>query len=53
MLPLYVGQRSDYKNLDQAISLLEANLKRIYRALEILKEQYGLGKGEKTSQQQA
>lgn len=42
-LPLYISQRADYKGIDQAIQLLEANLKRVYRALERLKEVYKVG----------
>ncbi len=43
-LSLFIASRNDYKNIDQGILLLEANLKRILRALERLRDQYGLGK---------
>jgi K+/H+ antiporter YhaU regulatory subunit KhtT len=35
-ISLYLTNRNDYKTIDQGISLLEANLKRIKRALERL-----------------
>ena len=42
-LPLYIAQRNDYKFIDTSVHLLEGNLKRIYRALERLKEFYHVG----------
>ena len=35
--------KTDYRNIDIGISLLEANLKRIYRALDRLKDVYYIG----------
>lgn len=42
-ISLYLTNRIDYKTIDQGISLLESNLKRIKRALERLQENYGMG----------
>ena len=45
VLPLYISVKADYKNIDNSISLLESNLKRIYRCLDQLKEGRGMAGG--------
>ena len=42
-IALFLTNWKDYKTIDQGISLLESNLKRIKRALERLQENYGMG----------
>ena len=36
--------RGDYKTIDSGIALLEANTKRLYRGLDNLQDNHGIGR---------
>jgi hypothetical protein len=39
---LFINYKSDYKTIDNGISLLEANIRKIYRALDNFIEKIGI-----------